>query len=152
MRRLRVRETAGFSLIEVVIIVGIIGLMVAFAVPMFANFAKKAKMVEGETVATELKRLEERYYMDNLQYSNNLQQLTFQTSSLKYYTAVVIQVGGNDPSTGNPILYQAVISGNVDSDPDLDTWILTMNMNGLHTIQHGCMPGGVGPYQLNCTD
>src|SRR2546426_2376862 len=54
-------DSKGFTLVELLIVIGIIGIIAALAIPMFQNFIKKAKMVEGETALSEIKRLEEHY-------------------------------------------------------------------------------------------
>lgn len=149
MRRQRVRETRGFTLVELTIVIGVIGILAAFAIPMFQNFLKKAKMVEGETALAEIRRLEDHYFADNLVFSNNLSAIVFQpTPPLKYYS-VTIQLNGAGPP---PFLYQATATANLDTDPDLDAWVLTWYTDGTSDIQHGCIPGGVGAVQLGCTD
>jgi prepilin-type N-terminal cleavage/methylation domain-containing protein len=149
MRRSRVRETTGFTLVELTIVVGIIGIIAAFAIPMFQNFLKKAKMVEGETALSEIMRLENQYLAANLQYSSNLSTLGFNPSPpLKYYS-VAIQLNGAGPP---PFMYRATATANLDNDPDLDAWVLTRYTDGQSDIKHGCIPTGVGAVQFGCTD
>ncbi len=64
--KLSASDSKGFTLIELGIVVAIIGLIAAIAIPAFQNFVKKAKMVEGEAALSEIKRLEERYFAENL--------------------------------------------------------------------------------------
>lgn len=149
MRRSRVRETRGFTLVELTIVVAVIGLLAALAIPQFQNFLKKAKAVEGETALSEVRRLEEHYFSENLQYSSTLSTIGFNPiPPLKYYS-VAIQLNGAGPP---PFMYQATATANLDKDPDLDAWVLTQYADGKSDIQHGCIPGGVGAVQFGCTD
>jgi type IV pilus assembly protein PilE len=146
--KLRTSDSKGFTLVELLIVIGIVGILAALAIPMFLNFVKKAKMVEGEVALSEIRRLEEHYYADNLTFSGSLQTVGYDPSGLKYYT-ITIQLNGAGPP---PFLYQATAIANLDDDPDLDAWVLTVDVNFAPTLQHGCIPGGVGAVDFTCTD
>jgi len=141
-------DSKGFTLIELMIVIAIIAIIAAIAIPMFLNFMKKAKMVEGETALAEVKRLEERYFSDNLQYSNDLSVMGFNLTGVSYYS-ISIQLNGAGPP---PFLYQATATANLDADPDLDAWVFTLYTDGTSNLQHGCIPDGVGPVDFTCTD
>jgi len=141
-------DSKGFTLIELMIVIAIIAIIAAIAIPMFLNFMKKAKMVEGETALAEVKRLEERYFSDNLQYSNDLSVMGFNLTGVSYYS-ISIQLNGAGPP---PFLYQATATANLDADPDLDAWVFTLYTDGTSDLQHGCIPDGVGPVDFTCTD
>ena len=141
-------DSKGFTLIELMIVIAIITIIAAIAIPMFLNFMKKAKAVEGETAVHEIKRLEDHYYAENLQYSNNISTIGYDPSTLKYY-AISIQVNGAGPP---PFLYQATATANLDADPDLDAWVFTLYTDGTSELQHGCIPDGASAVQFDCTD
>lgn len=146
--KLRTSDSKGFTLVELLIVIGIIGILAALAIPMFQNFIKKAKMVEGEVALSEIKRLEEHYYADNLTFSGSLPTFGYDPSRLKYYT-ITIQLNGAGPP---PFLYRATAIANLDDDLDLDVWVQTVGTDFSSTLQHGCIPGGVGAVQFDCSD
>ena len=133
-------DSKGFTLIELLTVIAIIAIIAAIAIPMFLNFLKRAKAVEGETAVTEIKRLEEHYYADNLQYANNISTIGYDSSALKY--------GAGPP----PFLYQATATANLDADPDLDAWVFTLYTDGTSDLHHGCIPDGASAVQFDCTD
>ena len=144
-----VNDAMGFTLIELMIVVVVIGILVAVAIPAYQTYIKKAKSVEGEVALDEIKKLEEHYYFDNLEYSASLPNIGFIPSApLKYYT-ITIELNGAGPP---PFLYQATATANLDNDPDLDAWVLTVDTNRESTLQHGCIPGGVGAVHFDCAD
>ena len=146
--KLSTGDSKGFTLVELVIVVAVIALIAALAIPMFVDFIKKAKVVEGETAVTDIKRLEDRYFLENLLYSNNLSTLTYDPSRLKYY-AISIQLNGVGPP---PFNYRITATANLDDDPDLDAWVATSYTDGTSDLNHGCIPGGVGAVDFTCTD
>ena len=147
--KLSASDPKGFTIIELMIVVATLGILAAVAIPMFQNFLKKAKTVEGESALAEIKLLEEHYYADNLQFSASLSAIGFNPSApLKYYT-ITIQLNGAGPP---PFLYQATATANLDNDPDLDAWVLTVYTYETNDIKHGCIRGGVGPVDFTCTD
>ena len=139
----------GFTLLELLIVVAILGILASFAITAFQIYVKKAKSIEGETALFEIKRLEESHYAESHQFSDNLSAIGFNPSTpLRYYT-ITIQLDGAGPP---PFLFQATATANLDNDPDLDAWVLTIGTDFSNTLQHGCIPGGVGAVQLGCTD
>ena len=141
-------DSKGFTLVELMIVVAIIAIISMIAIPMFQNFVKKAKAVEGETALAEIKRLEDHYFVDNLQYSNDLSAMGFNRTGVSYYSIAILLNGAGPP----PFLYQATATANLDGDPDLDAWVFTLYTDGTSDLKHGCIPDGVGPVDFTCVD
>ncbi|MGE0172832.1 MAG: type IV pilin protein [Oligoflexales bacterium] len=58
----------GFSLVELMIVVGIIGLLATLAVPRFQQFQAKARMAEAKNMLNHIYTLQESYHLDTNQY------------------------------------------------------------------------------------
>ena len=58
----------GFSLVELMIVVAIIGILAALAVPKFQTFQAKARQTEGKNNLSHMFTLQMSYYGDNDQY------------------------------------------------------------------------------------
>ena len=62
----------GFTLIELLIVVVIIGLLVAFAIPKFANTKEKAYIASMKSDLRNLMTAEEAYFADSIAYTDQV--------------------------------------------------------------------------------
>ena len=62
---------AGFTLIEVMITVAVVGILAAIAYPMYGDYVARSKVVEGTTQLGNVRTQMEKYFMDNRTYQDN---------------------------------------------------------------------------------
>ena len=62
-------KNKGFSLIELMIVVGIIGILATFAIPRFERFQAKARMAEAKTSLQNIYTLQESYRLETNEYT-----------------------------------------------------------------------------------
>jgi type IV pilus assembly protein PilA len=77
----RARARSAFTLIELLIVVVIIGILAAIAIPKFAATKGKANFAAMRSDLHNLTTAQEGYYYDNRTYSNDLTALQFSSSS-----------------------------------------------------------------------
>ncbi|MBI5636886.1 MAG: prepilin-type N-terminal cleavage/methylation domain-containing protein [Nitrospinae bacterium] len=65
----------GFTLIELLVVVAIIGILVAIAIPQFANYKKQANDSAAESDVRNMALSEESYYATNNAYTDTLASL-----------------------------------------------------------------------------
>lgn len=92
----RCRRDAGFTLIELMMVLAILGILAAVAMVSHRHFAEKARSVEAEVALAEISRLESLYHANHGIYSSDLSAIGFSLSpGLKYYRVMVqLQDGG----------------------------------------------------------
>ncbi|UVT14367.1 MAG: prepilin-type N-terminal cleavage/methylation domain-containing protein [Nitrospira sp.] len=92
----RIRESTGFTLIEVMMVLAILSILAALAMISHRHFVEKARSVEAEVALAEIDRLQTLYYANHGTYSGDLNAIGFSLSStLKYYKVTVrLEKGG----------------------------------------------------------
>jgi prepilin-type N-terminal cleavage/methylation domain-containing protein len=114
----------GFTLIELMIVVAILGILVAVATVSYNHFVTKAKNVEGEIVIHEVERLEHLYHASKETYTDSLADLGFaMTGTLKYYTPEVRTGYATDKMSYQVRALPGTTSGT-------DAWLLTRYRDG----------------------
>ena len=73
----------GFSLTELLVVVVIIGILSALAIPKFTNVTTRAKTTEAKLMLRQLYNLQMSYYLENDMYSSDLLSLGFMQERLK---------------------------------------------------------------------
>ncbi|MDY0132472.1 MAG: prepilin-type N-terminal cleavage/methylation domain-containing protein [Desulforegulaceae bacterium] len=121
------KNKKGFTLIELMIVVAIIGILAAIAIPNFMNYQCKAKQSEAKSMLGNIRTLQEVYFAENSKYGS-LSNIGFNmTSNAKTYKkadAIVVSGPG----------YNASVSG---TPKNHDTWGIK-NDSGIWNILDGC--------------
>lgn len=73
------KRQRGVTLIELMLVVGLIAVLGAIAIPSYRNYAQRAQRSEGTSALLRLAVNQERFYLTNNTYSNNLTTLGFAT-------------------------------------------------------------------------
>ena len=77
----------GFTLIEIMIVVAIIGILASIALPAYGDYVKKGKAAEATSILADLRVKMEQCFQDNRDYTNAAcAALCAPTSGAKYFT------------------------------------------------------------------
>lgn len=84
-QRLR-SEQRGFSLVELVVVLAIIGILVAAAVPLYLGARKRAYKSEANGTLQEMKSMEWAYYQEKSTFTDSFSSLGFTPPATKFWT------------------------------------------------------------------
>ncbi len=101
------KNSKGFTLIEMMIVVAIIGILAAVAIPRFIRFAVKARQTEAKINLAGLYEAQQSYYTDVNVYGTPGQAGWTPSSPLKYYTTTA----ANSTTT-----FMMTANGNIDTE------------------------------------
>jgi type IV pilus assembly protein PilA len=83
--RLPSHQTSGFTLLELIVVILIMGILTAIAIPSFANQAKRAKEAEARSTVGSINRAQQLYFAENSQFGS-LEDLELKLSNSRNYT------------------------------------------------------------------
>jgi type IV pilus assembly protein PilE len=93
------RKSAGFSLLELMIAVGIIGILAAIVIPNFTEYLARSSRADTQAYLMELAQRQQQFLMDARTYATTEAQLqaTRPSSFDRRYTLAIVT--GNNPPT-----------------------------------------------------
>ncbi len=91
----------GFTLIELMIVVAIIGILAAIAIPAYQDFTIRAQVCEGMSLASSLKTSAAEFYQDRGTWPADNASLGVSTTSGKYVSDVAVLNGAINITYGS---------------------------------------------------
>ena len=120
-----VPRMAGMTLIELMVVVVVIGVLAAFAIPSYRQYSIRAQRTDAKTALLQLATNQERFYLQNNSYTNDLNALGFPAAESEngLYT---LNVGIANVNT-----FQATATLVGNADPECLSF--TLNAQGVRT-------------------
>jgi len=85
--RRNARAQRGFTLIEMLIVVGIVGLLAAVALPNYSDYIQRSKIVEATSALADMRVRMEQWYLDNRTYIGGCANAkTYALKNVKHFT------------------------------------------------------------------
>ncbi|MBU2552786.1 MAG: prepilin-type N-terminal cleavage/methylation domain-containing protein [Proteobacteria bacterium] len=114
------KSQKGFTLIELMIVVVIIGILAALAIPRFMTASTKSKQSEAKQILKQIYVMERAYFQEYGTYTANLTTIGVEIMAGNRYTYTVPTAD----ATGFTAMANAPDPG-IDDDATADTWTIT---------------------------
>ena len=130
------RKEKGFTLIELMIVVAIIGILAAIAIPNFMNFMAKTKRSEVKYNLAAIYKCQISYFGENNAFSSSFNTIRWRPEGkIFYYTFSMGTEYYGIPVASNPLpggftfgastnSFTTLSWGNIDTDPMVDVWYI----------------------------
>jgi prepilin-type N-terminal cleavage/methylation domain-containing protein len=119
----KIRNRKGFTLIELMIVVAIIAILAAIAIPNFLKFQAKSKQSEARTLLTGVYEAEMGFFATQNYFSGDADLIGFEPASQpKYY---VNPAATGWITAGAVYHFTSTTSANIDRDDFRDGWVET---------------------------
>ena len=99
MRRALKQPQAGFTLLELLVVVLIIGILAAIAVPQYFKVVEKGRFAEATSCFSTLKGAQERYFLKNNTYTSSTADLDVTCPTGKAFAAPTVAGGATYTAT-----------------------------------------------------
>lgn len=143
---LKERRRSGFTLIELMIVVAVIGILAALAIPNFMKFLAKSKQGEARVNLGEIYVCQQAYFGENGTYAGgdnafNLIGFAARSPLVSKYAFIMDTAEITGPRTPSSLpsglpstasSFTAIAAGNIDGDTFIDIW----GINDVRDIQN----------------
>lgn len=128
------KSSKGFTLIELMIVVVIIGILAALAIPRFMRSTTKAKQSEARQLLKQVYTMQRAYRQENDNYACN--GAVASATAPAAFAVLGVDIGSTARFTytmtsATQNAFTCTATANLDDDATVDTW--TINQNGVFT-------------------
>jgi type IV pilus assembly protein PilE len=127
------RQTSGFTLIELMIVIIIVGILTTIALPAYQDYVRKSRRAEVIALMLDLQLTQEKFRANNISYASSLAAMGVTTAYVANQVDSSFYTVSTTSSTNNSYTITAVAAGNQTKDTQNGTQCITLRINQSNT-------------------
>lgn len=125
------RKKSGFTLIELIVVIAIIGILASIAYPSYQNSVLKSRRTDGKNALMSAAGIQESYYSSNNSYSDTIADIGGNTSDEGFYSVAVTNPSCSSTVNGVTLYNCFTLTATATGTQTKDTGCTTLTL--LHT-------------------
>lgn len=102
----------GFTLIEIMIVVAIVGILVTVAIPAYSSYMVRGKLIDAQSTLTSARVALEQYYQDNRTYVSTTTKVSPCPAATAYFTYACAPAANSFTITASNVANQGMGAAN----------------------------------------
>lgn len=143
--KLQAKAQKGFTLIELMIVIAIVGILAAIALPAYQDYIVRSKVAEAMTVLAEAKTTVAEYVAANGRYPSSATSFGLNTAD-RPNSDTIASLSVADPTAGEPVrvvinVANCTWDGSECDDDNFLSFHLSGSTNSDNSMSWKCLPG-----------